>query len=133
MADSQWSVQDKSAPRILEAMLTSAGEQKDFEVYSCDVSPDGKRLATAAGDGHVRLWSVEAIVKSDDPTYDGYKALSHMSYHSGTIHTVRFSPNGKWLASGADDKIICIYHLDESQATPVATFGRNSFSTFFHH
>lgn len=26
-----------------------AGERKDFEVYSCDVSPDGKRLVTAAG------------------------------------------------------------------------------------
>lgn len=25
------------------------GERKDFEVYSCDVSPDGKRLVTAAG------------------------------------------------------------------------------------
>jgi hypothetical protein len=25
------------------------GEQKDFEVYSCHVSPDGSRLATAAG------------------------------------------------------------------------------------
>jgi hypothetical protein len=30
------------APRYL-------GEQKDFEVYSCHVSPDGSRLATAAG------------------------------------------------------------------------------------
>ena len=27
----------------------SAGEKKDFEVYSCDVSPDGSRLVTAAG------------------------------------------------------------------------------------
>lgn len=25
------------------------GEHKDFEVYSCHVSPDGKRLATAGG------------------------------------------------------------------------------------
>jgi protein HIRA/HIR1 len=47
-----------------------------------------------------------------------------MSYHSGTIHTVRFSPNGKWLASGADDKIICIYHLDPNPA-PHAGFGSN--------
>lgn len=27
----------------------STGERKDFEVYSCDVSPDGSRLVTAAG------------------------------------------------------------------------------------
>ena len=35
-----------------------------------------------------------------------------MSYHSGTIHTVRFSPGGKFLASGADDKYVCVYTLD---------------------
>ncbi|KAG0649629.1 hir-1 [Hyphodiscus hymeniophilus] len=48
-----------------------------------------------------------------------------MSYHSGTIHTVRFSPNGRWLASGADDKIICIYHLDPNPPAHSASFGTN--------
>ncbi|KAH6695230.1 TUP1-like enhancer of split-domain-containing protein [Plectosphaerella plurivora] len=44
-----------------------------------------------------------------------------MSHHLGTIHSVRFSPNGRYLASGADDKIICVYHLDKNP--PVASFG----------
>ncbi|GBF67207.1 hypothetical protein TMEN_9930 [Trichophyton mentagrophytes] len=47
-----------------------------------------------------------------------------MSNHSGTIHTVRFSPNGKYLASGADDKIVCVY-TQEANATAHATFGSN--------
>jgi protein HIRA/HIR1 len=47
-----------------------------------------------------------------------------MSYHSGTIHTVRFSPGGKFLASGADDKYVCIYTLDPN-APKHATFGSN--------
>ena len=46
-----------------------------------------------------------------------------MSYHSGTIHTVRFSPNGRFLASGADDKIVCIYALDPNPPSHAATFG----------
>lgn len=29
--------------------LTHGGEKKDFEAYSCHVSPDGSRLVTAAG------------------------------------------------------------------------------------
>lgn len=117
------------------------GEQKDFEVYSLHVSPDGTRLATAAGgkvsethwrrnvadagvaDGYVRIWSVDAILQAQDPNYAKPKQLCHMSYHSGTIHTVRFSPNGRWLASGADDKIICIYHLDTNPPSHQATFG----------
>ena len=34
---------------IRPVWLTHSGEKKDFEVYSCHVSPDGKRLVTAAG------------------------------------------------------------------------------------
>ncbi|KAG9230553.1 TUP1-like enhancer of split-domain-containing protein [Amylocarpus encephaloides] len=110
---------------IKPAWLTHSGEQKDYEVYSCHVSPDGSRLATAAGDGHVRIWSTEAILEAGDPNCQKAKQLCHMSYHSGTIHTVRFSPNGRWLASGADDKIICIYHLDLNPPAHSASFGTN--------
>ncbi|KAI1026875.1 hypothetical protein LB503_012764 [Fusarium chuoi] len=97
---------------IKPSWLSHSGEQKDFEVYSCHVSPDGKRLATAGGDGHVRVWSTESIYNADTP-----------NHHLGTIHSVRFSPNGRYLASGADDKIICVYHLDKGP--PAATFGTN--------
>jgi len=45
-----------------------------------------------------------------------------MSHHLGTIHSVRFSPNGRYLASGADDKIICIYQL-ENGPPAIAPFG----------
>lgn len=48
-----------------------------------------------------------------------------MSHHLGTIHSVRFSPNGRYLASGADDKIICIYHLDASPPSHTASFGKH--------
>ena len=47
-----------------------------------------------------------------------------MSYHSGTIHTVRFSPGGKFLASGADDKYVCVYTLDPNPPKHT-TFGSN--------
>lgn len=110
---------------IKPSWLSHSGEQKDFEVYSCHVSSDGKRLATAGGDGHVRVWSTEAIYNSNDPSYTKPRQLCHMSHHLGTIHSVRFSPNGRYLASGADDKIICIYHLDSSPASHTNSFGTN--------
>ena len=42
---------DPSLEYLGSALLTigSTGEKKDFEVYSCNVSPDGERLVTAAG------------------------------------------------------------------------------------
>jgi protein HIRA/HIR1 len=46
-----------------------------------------------------------------------------VSHHSGTIHAVRFSSNGKYLASGADDKIVCVYTLDKNAAPARPTFG----------
>ncbi|RDA83606.1 hypothetical protein CP532_2865 [Ophiocordyceps camponoti-leonardi (nom. inval.)] len=105
---------------VKPAWLSHSGEQKDFEVYSCHVSPDGKRLATAGGDGHVRIWSTEAILGVGDSASKP-RQLCHMSHHLGTIHSVRFSSNGRYLASGADDKLICVYHLDKGP--PAASFG----------
>ncbi|KAF4556940.1 HIR1-like protein [Elsinoe fawcettii] len=105
--------------------LTHGGDKKDYEVYSCHVSPDGERLVTAAGDGHVRIWSTEAILNTNDPKFESKpKQLASLSYHSGTIHSVRFSPNQKYLASGADDKIVCIYVLDPNPPSHT-TFGSN--------
>lgn len=80
---------------------------------------------TLGADGYVRIWSTEAIYNTGNPEYANKpKQLASMSNHSGTIHTVRFSPNGKYLASGADDKIVCIYTLDANPPSHASTFGR---------
>ncbi|CAI7617579.1 unnamed protein product [Penicillium manginii] len=74
-------------------------------------------------DGYVRIWSTESIYNTGNPEFASKpKQLASMSNHSGTIHTVRFSPNGKYLASGADDKIVCVYTLDANPPTH-STFG----------
>ncbi|MCJ1354317.1 MAG: HIR complex subunit [Icmadophila ericetorum] len=108
---------------IRPVWLTHGGEKKDFEVYSCHVSPNGERLASAGGDGYVRIWSTDAIYHAGDPNYSKPKQLASMSYHSGTIHTVRFSSSGRFLASGADDKIVCVYTLDPNPPSHAAAFG----------
>ncbi|GAB1315866.1 HIR complex subunit [Madurella fahalii] len=110
---------------IKPSWLRHSGEQKDFEVYSCHISPDGTRLATAGGDGHVRVWSTESIYNASDSSYTKPRQLCHMSHHLGTIHSVRFSPNGRYLASGADDRVICIYQLDSNPPSHTASFGTN--------
>lgn len=82
--------------------------------------------ALNAADGYVRIWSTEAIYNTGNPEFATKpKQLASMSNHSGTIHTVRFSPNGRYLASGADDKIVCVYMLDANPPTHASTFGRS--------
>ncbi|RMZ85353.1 hypothetical protein DV737_g829, partial [Chaetothyriales sp. CBS 132003] len=75
------------------------------------------------GDGYVRIWSTEAIYNAASTNYDKPRQLASMSVHSGTIHTVRFSPGGKFLASGADDKYVCIYTLDANPPKHTTSFG----------
>ena len=70
----------------------------------------------------MRIWSTEAILNASNPAYTKPKQLASLSYHSGTVHSVRFSGNGKYLASGADDKILCVYQLEEG-APSHSTFG----------
>lgn len=81
-----------------------------------------RHLAELHSDGYVRIWSTDAIYNGSDPNYTKPKQLAALSYHSGTIHSVRFSPNNRFLASGADDKIVCVYMLDPSPPSH-STFG----------
>jgi WD40 repeat protein len=84
-------------------------------------------------DGHVRIWSIDAILNADDPTYSKPRQLASLSHHSGTIHTVRFAPNNRYLASGADDKIVCIYALEPGPPPGASAFGALPFLPRFSH
>lgn len=92
-------------------------------VYSLDIASDGVRLVTGGLDGKVRIWSVsECLDPADDPEKTGL--LATMSAHTGSVLCVRFSTNGRWLASGSDDKVLIIWERDESASTTqTRTFG----------
>ncbi|XP_039629506.1 WD repeat and SOCS box-containing protein 2 isoform X3 [Polypterus senegalus] len=79
-------------------------------VISCDFSPDGALLITAAFDHQVRLW---------DP-YTGKTLIELCHYFPGplsnTIHdvllrSVRFSPEGLYFATVAEDRDMRIWAL----------------------
>jgi serine/threonine protein kinase/Flp pilus assembly protein TadD len=64
------------------------------------LSPDGRRLALAGGDGVVRLWDVAQ-----------HKEVLALQGHTGRVNAVRFSPDGKTLASGAEDRTVKVWDL----------------------
>ncbi|ORY80995.1 TUP1-like enhancer of split-domain-containing protein [Protomyces lactucae-debilis] len=92
-------------------------------IYSLDVSPDGARLATGGLDGKVRVWSVPACLNSSDENEAETGLLSTMPAHTGGVLSVRFSPNGRWLASGSDDKMLIIWERDERSVAPKMSYG----------
>ncbi|KAF2072158.1 hypothetical protein CYY_006534 [Polysphondylium violaceum] len=86
-----------------------------FPIFSIDVHPDGTRLATGGGDNKIKIWSIAPIslaeVESDQNTP---KLLKSIDSHYSPVNSVKWSRDGKYLASGSDDKLCMIWGLSSS-------------------
>jgi len=86
-------------------------------IYSVDVHPDGTRFATGGRDPLVKIWNLRAAL---DPALEADPAtprlLAALTGHSGVVLAVRFSPDGRYLASGSDDQRIFIHALRDGPA-----------------
>ena len=70
-------------------------------IFSVDCHPDGSRMATAGGDQKVKVWNLSAVKSRDVEGYPNVpKILATLSDHFNTVNCVRFSRNGRFLASG---------------------------------
>ncbi len=73
-------------------------------VNSIAWSPDGKRIASASGDGTVQVW--DANTGGHVLTYRG---------HSQDVLAVAWSPNGRYLASGGLDATVQVWDATSGQ------------------
>jgi WD40 repeat protein len=69
------------------------------EVYSAVLSPDGKTLAAAGGDGTIRLWEVAT----------GMAVLPYEG-HGREVQALAFDPSGQMLASASTDSV-CTWNM----------------------
>ena len=71
-------------------------------------SPDGKRIASGSG-STLRVWAAQT----------GQNALN-LGGHTGPVHTVAFSPNGKRIVSGGYDADPKLWDAQTAQQIPIA-------------
>ncbi len=89
------------------------------EVNSLAFSPDGDSLASAGGDGAVRVWSIRT----------GRVIRSLGKAHGGFVSSIAFHPDGTHLASVGADKRVKVWNLTTGLAVfdrpcgPVHVFG----------
>jgi WD40 repeat protein/serine/threonine protein kinase len=67
-------------------------------------SPDGRRLASAAKDGTVKVWDAATG-----------EALRTLQAHTGEARSVAFSPDGRRVASAGSDQTLKVWDADSGQ------------------
>ena len=77
-------------------LLTIKGHTE--AVLSVAFSPDGKRLAMASIDEHMRIWD----------TSSGREVFT-LKGHTGSVNSVAFSSDGNRVASAGDDKTVRVW------------------------
>ncbi|KAH0786450.1 histone chaperone HIRA [Histomonas meleagridis] len=88
-------------------------------ISTVSIHPSGEIFATGGWDNYVKIWSFLALKGTENVKA---KLISLLRDHTGTINCVRFSPDGKYLASCGDDSMIFIWQKARAFVSP-STFG----------
>ena len=78
----------------------------DGWVRAVAIAPDGTWLATAGGDGMVRIWAADGTPRAT------------LTGHDGPVRAVAIAPDGTWLATAGGDGMVRTWAAD---GTPRAT------------
>lgn len=89
-----------------------------LQIFSIDIQPTGHRFATAGGDHKVRIWDMKYLSRIEvDAGSAPSKLLATLRDHFGSVNCVRWSKQGRLIASGSDDQIVLIHERRSGSGT----------------
>jgi mono/diheme cytochrome c family protein len=97
---------------VKDGELGAKWEAHADTIYDVRLSPDGTKLATAGGDGFVKIW-----------TLDSHKEIARIEAHVGAVFGVAFNTNASELVTVGADKDLKVWDAD-SRHSVVTIHGR---------
>ena len=102
-------------------------EKHSSIINSIEYSPDGQKVAVGSADGTVRVLdakivtseSSSAVLMMKQQSLNTGKAEQVLTGHGASIRSVSFSPDGRTLATGSQDRTVKLWDMEATWELPV--------------
>jgi WD40 repeat protein len=91
-------------PDIPKSALIRTLEGHSGAVFACDISPDGKLIASASQDCTIKVWNALSG-----------QLIHSLTSHSGWGNGCAFSPDGKLIVSASDDLTLKVWDVSSGK------------------